>query len=191
MSCSRGPARSQAVADALGCPALEPAWNRARQQPTMAAAVYSLPYHRQRILSCGHKMVSEIGTGGEEWCAECDDWRQVTEAIDLHRANLDGANLSGVDLRQVDMSEASAQKVNLSRADLRGVNLAGANLRGANLLLADLRGANLGGADLRDARLSRANLSGANLSGADLRGATYSAKTRWPDGFDPTSAMAG
>jgi hypothetical protein len=58
--------------------------------------------------------------------------------VDLNRANLSGADLSGADL---------------SRADLSGANLSGA----------DLSRANLSGADL-----SRADLSGADLSGADL-----------------------
>jgi len=31
-------------------------------------------------------------------------------------------------------------------------------------------------------------LVGADLWGAELRGATYSAHTRWPDGFDPEAA---
>lgn len=56
----------------------------------------------------------------------------------LYKANLSGADLSGVDLR----------RASLSGADLRGTNLRCANLSGA-----DLRGADLSGADLYRAYL--------------------------------------
>ncbi len=57
------------------------------------------------------------------------------------------------------------------RADLRGANLSGVQLFGSNLISANLSGANLSGADLYKARLINANLTGANLSGAKLAGA--------------------
>lgn len=69
---------------------------------------------------------------------------------------LEGANLSGADLRNAD----------LSSIDLWGANLSGADLRNAYLsdaILAD--------ADLRNADLSGAFLLNAELNGADLRGA--------------------
>ena len=34
------------------------------------------------------------------------------------------------------------------------------------------------------------SLQGANFEGASLRGASYDAKTRWPEGFDPDAAGA-
>ena len=63
-------------------------------------------------------------------------------------ANLVGANLRGV--------------------DLKNANLRGANLRNADLKDADLRGANLTGADLSNADLRNANLRGADLSNANI-----------------------
>jgi len=60
---------------------------------------------------------------------------------------------------------------NLERADLRGLNLSGANLTNANLRGADLTGANLSGAILLKADLSRANVQRCDFSGADLSAA--------------------
>ena len=94
------------------------------------------------------------------------------------KADLSGANLRGADLYKVNLREAD-----LSGADLRGTclicaDLSGANLRGACLICADLSGANLRGVDLSEANLRGADLSGAdlrdaNLSGADLDYASY------------------
>ena len=64
------------------------------------------------------------------------------------RADLRGADLCGVDLRE---------------ADLRGADLCEADLRDADLRGADLSGADLSGADLRDAYLNSADLSSAYL----------------------------
>ena len=82
----------------------------------------------------------------------------------------------------VDVQGADLSRVNLIRFNLRGANLVGANLRGANLSMADLRGADLRGADL-----SRADLGGANLTQADLTAAgvdgidlRHAASTRHP-----------
>ena len=75
------------------------------------------------------------------------------------RADLRGANLTGVDLRCANLSGAD-----LTGANLIGANLRGANLRGANLSLADLRGANLRGANLRGANLTGALLSEAKFN---------------------------
>ena len=59
------------------------------------------------------------------------------------RANLRGATLRKVNLRDADLRGANLQKVNLRNADLQG-----ADLRGADLRNADLQGANLRGADI-------------------------------------------
>jgi uncharacterized protein YjbI with pentapeptide repeats len=99
---------------------------------------------------------------------------------DLGDADLDGAILSGLDLRDVYLNSAS-----LAKADLRGSDLRLANLFRAFLPIANLMEADLSGAQLRLAMLPRANLSGAvlidsilamaNLSGADLRWAMVTA----------------
>ncbi len=144
---------------------------------------------------------------------------RLTEAIlsgaDLHKAELGGADLIGADL-----SEAKLERVELDHAKLVGANLRKANLYWATLLSADLRGANLSEAHLKHAylmgaELSQTDLSGANLSGAclssadldisylltrseseanlqgdNLRRVQYDSQTKWPIGFDPTSAGA-
>ena len=82
---------------------------------------------------------------------------------DLFKADLSGADLSGVNLRGADLSCANLRDANLSCA-----NLLDADLRCANLIGANLSSANLRGADLRGASLSGVNLRDANLSGAIL-----------------------
>lgn len=69
------------------------------------------------------------------------------------RCNLQGADLSGVDL---------------SSSNLIGANLQNANLQGSNLGVSNLEGANLQGANLSNAYLYRANLKAANFSQAIL-----------------------
>jgi uncharacterized protein YjbI with pentapeptide repeats len=59
----------------------------------------------------------------------------------------------------------------LFKANLEGADLHGEDLRGAHLSAANLRGANLRDADLRGAALIDTDLRGADLTGADLRGA--------------------
>ncbi len=81
----------------------------------------------------------------------------------LKGADLTGANLSGLDLR-----EARLMLVKLNGADLRGVDL-----QDAYLSWADLRGANLRGSDLRNANFSGARLSGATFRRADIRNASF------------------
>lgn len=78
-------------------------------------------------------------------------------------ANLQGADLRGVDLREANLQGADLQRADLRGADLRGANLQWAGLQGADLRRADLQGANLQWADLRGAYLRRADLRGANL----------------------------
>lgn len=56
--------------------------------------------------------------------------------------------------------------LNLGRADLRGADLSGANLKGADLEAANLRGADLRMAELDGARLDLADLQDADLSTA-------------------------
>ncbi len=51
-------------------------------------------------------------------------------------------------------------------------------------------GESLEGADLSGANLILVHLNGANLSGANLQGATYTAFSKWPEGFDPKTAGA-
>lgn len=115
--------------------------------------------------------------------------RNAFQGIVMLRANLDGANLRDLDLRNTNLTGARLTDANLAGADLRGANLTAADLRDADLTAARLEGANLTGADLREATLTGVtltdttltgvnfqdavmngvNLSGVNLSGVNLR----------------------
>ncbi len=80
-------------------------------------------------------------------------------------ANLEGKNLSGMNLFRVPFS----------KANLRNANLYQASMGRADLFKADLRGANIGGVDM----------SSANIRQAKLKGARYDCNTLWPDHFNP------
>src|SRR5216684_1054998 len=115
-------------------------------------------------------------------------WRKENVDIqpDLSKADLQKANLFGIDLNHANLAEAIFNEANLTNANLFGAGLVAAyflytNLTKANLGKAYLAEASLGGAilheaDLRgtileEATLNRANLSKANLSGAKLSNA--------------------
>lgn len=104
----------------------------------------------------------------------------LSEAIlfgaDLREASLRMADLQGADLRtanlsKADLSDAYLREASLFEADLSGANLRRANLEGADLQRANLSKADLGEADLRTANLRGASLMGANLQSANLMGA--------------------
>ncbi|HLQ28337.1 MAG TPA: pentapeptide repeat-containing protein [Ktedonobacteraceae bacterium] len=112
-------------------------------------------------------------------------WRKENVDIqpDLSKADLQKANLFGIDLNHANLAEAIFNEANLTNANLFGAGLVAAyflytNLTKANLGKAYLAEASLGGAilheaDLRgtileEATLNRANLSKANLSDANL-----------------------
>jgi uncharacterized protein YjbI with pentapeptide repeats len=93
-----------------------------------------------------------------EFAQVLDQHRQWAESGGKEgvRGQLNGADLSGVDLTGVN---------------LQGAELHKANLRGADLSMANLRNANLVEADLREANVLGTEFSGANLMGANLYGA--------------------
>lgn len=103
--------------------------------------------------------------------------KRVNEARDSGKLpNLQGVDLSNVDLRHVDLEGVILRGANLNYADLYSANLRdtrleGANLQNAYLGLANLRYADLDEANLRYANLDGANLQGVVLYGADLQGA--------------------
>lgn len=92
----------------------------------------------------------------------------------LGDADLNHADLRGLDLRDVEFSSANLQDTNLSHADLRGAKFSFANLQNANLSHTDLRGVDLTVTNLSCSNLSHADLRGANLSFADLNFADLS-----------------
>ena len=90
--------------------------------------------------------------------------------VDLHAAQLQGANLSRAQLQGANLSRAQLQGADLSRAQLQGADLSRAQLQGANLRQAQLQGADLGLTQLQGAFLGEARLQGANLDLAQLQG---------------------
>ena len=90
---------------------------------------------------------------------------------DLQRARLYKSNLKNVDLSVANLKWASMSRANLTEANLFDADLSNAVLRRAKLIEADLRQAFLAGAILSRANLTNANLFSANLRGASLRNA--------------------
>ena len=86
--------------------------------------------------------------------------------LDLSRAHLVGAHLSGADLTRTELSGADLTHADLSGADLTRTELSDAVLSGAVL-----NGAYLNGADLTRAHLTGTHLTGAHLADAYLNGA--------------------
>ena len=97
------------------------------------------------------------------------------ENVNLYRANLAFADLSGASFRaNTNLSWIQGVSVNLSKACLANVSLSRAKLWGANLADTFLIDTDLSGASFREANLSRADLRGADLSGSYLRDANVS-----------------
>ncbi len=120
------------------------------------------------------------------------DWRRCT----MHRAEFQGADLSGAKLKDGRFTRADFSGGNLSGVDARrakfidavarGTNFDGARLIGADFTKADLTEASLKGADLYGAQFQHAVLRGADLTEAKIRrtnmaGADLSG-VRWVDG---------
>lgn len=139
----------------------------------------------------------------KKWLTHSDGWSAEDRAnlqfadlrgMDLSETNLCRANLQMADLRGADLHGARLWEADLLAADLQGVDLREAvlwvtvmrdadirhaHLRRANLRDADLRCADLQGADLRGADLQRARLCNADLRDADLRGADLRGANLW------------
>jgi uncharacterized protein YjbI with pentapeptide repeats len=98
------------------------------------------------------------------------EWNTWYKNYHSQQNDFRGANLNGADLRGVDLHRAYLSEADLTGAVLRGADLTGADLNGVDLSEADLTGAVLRGADLTGAVFYRANLTGADLTGADLNG---------------------
>lgn len=84
--------------------------------------------------------------------------------------NLEGFNLSKVDMEAVEWQEANLKGCNLEEANMLEAELVDANLEEANLKSANLEDANLENANLKYSNLEGANLEGTNFDGADLEG---------------------
>jgi len=94
--------------------------------------------------------------------------------------NLEGTNLSKLDLRHVNFKYAILRRANLTcanlsycnfeRADLSMAKLDGANLLGVKMLCANLEKASMHGCNFEDPAGTRANMEGANMKQVDLDG---------------------
>jgi hypothetical protein len=82
----------------------------------------------------------------------------------LARSVLNGADLSGANLRRAVLRYDDFRNVDLSGANLTGADIAHSDLKDGNFRAADLRGANL-----QDAELAGSDFKDAKLSGAELR----------------------
>ena len=103
------------------------------------------------------------------------------EGLVCMEASFREANLDGADLYWIIAAGAIFDAANLQRTIMRGGNLTDASFIAANLTNADLSEDNVGGAtDLRGA-----NLETAELMGTNFRGARYDQRTAFPKGFDP------
>jgi hypothetical protein len=102
--------------------------------------------------------------------------------IDLTNANLQGhdltdldlgmAKLKNVNLQAADLTEAKLKGTDLTNANLQCADLCGANLQETNLCFAKLQGANVFGAKLQGTLFIRAQLQGADLRLAELEKST-------------------
>jgi uncharacterized protein YjbI with pentapeptide repeats len=98
-----------------------------------------------------------------------DKWHLVWEILNR---NVEGRNLS-----KMDLSEANLVGANLRKADLRRADLRGTALREADLCGADLRQAHLAPEFDEDGDLL--------IEGVNLTGAKYNNTTLWPANFNP------
>jgi hypothetical protein len=86
-----------------------------------------------------------------------------TEGKEGECADLRGAYLEGVNLREANLHGANLYKAYLKDANLLGANLSRANLKGAYLMGANLHAVNFEGVNLQGASLQGANLKYAGI----------------------------
>jgi len=97
---------------------------------------------------------------------------------------LSGLDFEAINLTKADFEGAILDGTNFRRAYLWAAYLVSSNLRGANLENSCLELADFVVADLEEASLQRANLRGANLKGANLKNTNVLyADFRRPNGF--------
>lgn len=84
------------------------------------------------------------------------------------KTSFEGANLKGMDLKDLDLSGGMFRNANFRYADLTNTNLSDADLSGASLRHAVLVNTNMRGADLTNADLTHADMRGSVMIGARL-----------------------
>lgn len=98
----------------------------------------------------------------------CDLSDVTAVAVDLYKADLRGAFMTGANLSKAYLNEAR-----LDRADLRGANLTGAKMEAAIVVGCDLSGSDFSDAILDEADVADSNFSRADLDRASLFGVRY------------------
>lgn len=103
-----------------------------------------------------------------------------TSELRFQGVNLEGADLSRLDLRNINFKFAILRKAKLTganlsfccmeRADLSFTNMEGTTLMGVKMLCANLESANLKSCNFEDPAGCRANMEGVNLKSAILEG---------------------
>jgi hypothetical protein len=121
-------------------------------------------------------------------------------AMNWNHCQMEGAKLTGLDLKKAHMNNTNLTAADLSNSVLSQADLSYANLTLANLSYVDASQATFKGADFRNANLSHIDFTNADLSYADLRNAdvvdaifenTVLTKAIWVDGRLCTSTKKG
>lgn len=102
-----------------------------------------------------------------------DHLQKVIKSRSCPRCDLQGADLSALNLRNANLQGANLTNANLNLADLSGANLTNAVLTGASLVWTDFT----------DAQLDGTNLANSKFSGGERLGQAFSfEKATLPDG---------
>lgn len=83
-------------------------------------------------------------------------------------ANLEGADLSYLDLKEINLNGANLKNANLEGSDFTRGKFTRVKFMGANLSMANFTKANLSDSFFKGAKFNNANASGANLENSDL-----------------------
>lgn len=129
--------------------------------------------------------MNSVPTTRQELAERYSDGERAFGGAQLEGVDLSNLNLGGVILATANLKDANLEGTNLSKTNLIGCNFQGANLKGVNLspssmveadlYQANLQEANLSGVQLRDSFLVMANFTRATFSGVGLKGANIGA----------------
>lgn len=98
-----------------------------------------------------------------------DPGKTIRQLVTEHKDDLEGADLSDMNLHGLDLSGAHVEGASMKHTNLADTDLSFADLRNSELRYVDLTGC-----DLYEADLSGSDLWGANMSGSEYCGAYLS-----------------
>jgi len=156
------PAENSAAKSAAAAPAL-----LAPDAAALSPAAEPVPPPASPSESPQAEVEVTAGLVAEHARGDSTDWA-LEEKLASHKEWVDTQGISGL---KADLSRAQMEGAELVGVNLRFADFHDANLKGADLLLADLRDACLMRSNLEEACLVGANLEAANLEGADLESA--------------------